>query len=179
DRIVWIDLETTGLEPHSHHIVEIGCIVTDGDLNPLDPGIAIVVKAPPIALGNLSEFVWNMHRDSGLLDLIPFGMRPVDAEETVLNYIKTYIPDPNTAPLAGSSVHFDRAFLADHMGSIDAYLHYRHIDVSTVKQLVARWNPDAATALPASREIHRALPDLQDSIAELLYYRSVGLTAAA
>lgn len=177
DRIVWVDIETTGLSVDDDQLLEVGCIVTDSDLNPLDDGVSCIIT-PLRSLDGMSDFVRNMHASSGLLDQLGTHGVGIDwAASTIAGYIHHRIPVAKLAPLAGSSVHFDRAFLARDMPIVDDYLHYRHIDVSTVKELVRRWNPAAFEARPVPKGQHRALPDLHDSIEELRWYRATGLTA--
>jgi len=171
DRLVWIDLEMTGLDPTVDQIVEVACIVTEADLTEVDGGINLVVQASPEALAGMDPFVRNMHAESGLLPEIPNGVSLEQAQIEVLAYVTTHIPEPNKAPLAGSSVYVDRAFLAAHMPQLNAYLHYRLVDVSTVKEITKRWYPRVYFASPQKRGNHRALGDIRESIAELRYYR--------
>jgi len=175
DRLVWIDCEMTGLDLSKDLLVEIACIVTEPDLTELDSGINLVITAPAEVLSTMDPVVNTMHRESGLLDKIPGGIALGDAEEQVLNYVKQHIPEPRKAPLAGSSVYVDRMFLAKYMPMLDAYLHYRLVDVSTVKELAKRWYPRTYYASPEKRGNHRALGDIRESIAELRYYRDAVL----
>jgi oligoribonuclease len=172
DKLVWIDLEMTGLEPDRHVIVEIACIVTDSELNPLDDGVSYVVSATEAELAEMDDFVVNMHTVSGLLPEIPQGLSLSDAEQLVLTYVQTHVPEARKAPLAGSSVYVDRGFLSKHMPTLDQHLHYRIVDVSSVKELTRRWYPRVYFAAPAKVGNHRALADIADSIKELAYYRS-------
>jgi oligoribonuclease len=171
DLIVWIDCEMTGLDAQSDEIVEIACIVTDGELNELDEGISLVVKPNDAPLAAMDDVVVDMHTTSGLIDEIPHGIALGDAEQQVLNYITQHIPEARKAPLAGSSVYVDRIFLARYMPALDAHLHYRLIDVSSIKEVTRRWYPRVYFATPEKRGNHRALGDIRESIAELRYYR--------
>ena len=171
DRLVWIDLEMTGLDPMHDEIVEIACIVTEGDLTELDEGISLVVKPNDAPLAAMDQFVVDMHTSSGLIDVIPQGVSLADANEAVLAYIKSHIPESRKAPLAGSSVYVDRIFLSRYMPDIDAHLHYRIVDVSSIKELTKRWYPRAYYNTPEKTGNHRALADIRESIAELRYYR--------
>lgn len=172
DKLVWIDLEMTGLEPDRHVIVEIACIVTDAELNPLDEGVSYVISATEHELAQMDDFVINMHTVSGLLPEIEQGMALNDAEQLVLTYIQSHVAEARKAPLAGSSVYVDRGFLSKYMPTLDAYLHYRIVDVSSVKELTRRWYPRVYFASPPKEGNHRALADISDSIKELSYYRS-------
>jgi oligoribonuclease len=171
DRLVWIDLEMTGLDPRRDEIVEIACIVTDAELTELDEGISLVVKPSDEPLAAMDEVVVRMHTESGLIHAIPDGTTLADAQERVLAYVRQHVPEPRKAPLAGSSVYVDRSFLAEWMPDLDAHLHYRIVDTSTVKELTRRWYPRVFFAAPAKTGNHRALGDIRDSIAELRYYR--------
>ena len=171
DRLVWIDCEMTGLDPKSDEIVEIACIVTDGELNELDEGITLVVKPGDESFAGMDDFVVNMHTVSGLIEEIPSGIALADAEQQVLAYVKTHVPEARKAPLAGSSVYVDRGFLANYMPELDAHLHYRLVDVSSVKELTRRWYPRVYFASPEKTGNHRALGDIRDSISELRFYR--------
>jgi oligoribonuclease len=171
DRLVWIDLEMTGLDPSNDEIVEIACIVTEADLTELDQGISLVVKPSDAPLAAMDDVVVRMHTESGLIDEIPNGIALADAEAQVLEYVRGHIPEARKAPLAGSSIYVDRGFLARHMPDLDAHMHYRLIDVSSIKELVRRWYPRAYFATPEKNGNHRALGDIRESIAELRYYR--------
>lgn len=171
DRLVWIDLEMTGLDPSTDEIVEIACIVTDADLTELDAGVSLVVKPNDAPLAAMDEVVVRMHTESGLLDEIPNGIPLADAEAQVLAYVRGHIPEERKAPLAGSSIYVDRGFLARYMPELDAHMHYRLIDVSSIKELTRRWYPRAYFATPEKNGNHRALGDIRESIAELRYYR--------
>lgn len=171
DRLVWIDLEMTGLDPTHDEIVEIACIVTDAELNELDSGISLVVKPNDGPLATMDDVVVAMHTKSGLLDEIPQGISLDDAQRRVFEYIRGHVPEARKAQLAGSSVYVDRGFLAAHMPDIDQHLHYRLIDVSSIKELTRRWYPRVFFATPEKTGNHRALGDIRESIAELRYYR--------
>ena len=177
DRMVWIDLEMTGLDLGSDEIVEIACIVTEADLTELDGGIDIVVKPNDAPLAAMDEFVVNMHQASGLITEIPDGTTLADAQQQVLAYIQKYVPEAGKAHLAGSSVYVDRGFLAKYMPELDSYLHYRLIDVSSIKELTRRWYPRVYFGSPEKTGNHRALADIRESIAELRYYRDAVFVA--
>jgi oligoribonuclease len=170
--IVWVDCEMTGLDSEKDEICEIAVIVTDGELKPVDEGIQIVVKPSDSAMANMGDFVRQMHTDSGLLSEIPNGNSASAAELLVLDYLKKYITEPKTAPLAGNSIGTDRMFLIKYMPNLDAFLHYRNIDVSSLKELVRRWYPRVYFNLPKKNGAHRALADIRESIQELRYYRA-------
>ncbi|MHB1163699.1 MAG: oligoribonuclease [Candidatus Nanopelagicales bacterium] len=171
DRLVWIDLEMTGLDPSTDEIVEIACIVTESDLTEVDGGITLVVRPSDAPLAAMDEVVVAMHTESGLLDEIPHGTTPELAQAAVLDYVRRHVPEAGKAPLAGSSVYVDRGFLARYMTDLDRYLHYRLVDVSSIKELVRRWYPRVYYNSPAKAGNHRALGDIRDSIAELRFYR--------
>lgn len=171
DRMVWIDLEMTGLDPNYDEICEIAAIVTDGELNELDEGITLVVKPSDKPLSTMDEVVVQMHKDSGLIHEIPNGTTVEDAQAQVLDYVKKHVPEARKAPLAGSSVYVDRGFLARYMPELDEHLHYRLVDVSSIKEVTKRWYPRAFFNTPEKTGNHRALGDIRDSIAELRYYR--------
>ena len=169
--IVWIDCEMTGLEVETDELCEIAVIVTDEELVPVDAGLQIVIKPSSKAMANMGEFVTNMHQESGLLLEIPNGESAKSAEESVLKYLKNWIPEPRTAPLAGNSIGTDRMFLNRYMPALDSFLHYRNIDVSSIKELTRRWYPRVYFQLPKKSGGHRALADIKESIQELRYYR--------
>jgi len=174
DRLVWIDLEMTGLDPVHDQIVEIAAIVTDGGLVELDGGISLVVRPPDLSiLDRMEQVVVDMHTTSGLLADIPAGVPLAEAGAAVLDYVKQHVPTARRAPLAGSSVYVDRGFLAAHLPDLDAHLHYRLVDVSSIKELARRWYPRAYFNAPAKTGGHRALADIRESVAELRYYRQV------
>jgi oligoribonuclease len=171
DRLVWIDCEMTGLDPSFDEIVEIACIVTEADLTEIDSGISLVVKPSDPPLAAMDPFVVNMHTESGLITEIPNGISLLEAQARVLEYVRMHVPDPRKAPLAGSSVYVDRGFLARYMPDLDQHLHYRLLDVSSIKEIVRRWYPRVYFASPEKNGNHRALGDVRESIAELRYYR--------
>ncbi len=171
DRLVWIDCEMTGLDLDVDELVEIAVIVTDFELRTLDPGFQIVIKPDASALENMSEFVTEMHRKSGLLEEIPHGVSLADAEFQALEYIQRFVPLEGKAPLAGNTIGTDRMFLAKYMPRLDRWLHYRNVDVSSIKELSRRWYPRAFFHAPAKDGGHRALADIRESIRELVYYR--------
>ncbi len=177
-RLVWIDLEMTGLSVDNDEIVEIAAIVTDAELNELDAGISLVIKPSQEALNNMDDFVTGMHNDSGLMTELDTGITLEAAQTQVLDYIKSHVPEPNKGHLAGSSVYVDRGFLAKYMPDIDQYLHYRLIDVSSIKELARRWYPKAYFNSPEKTGNHRALADTRESIAELRYYREAIMVTA-
>jgi len=172
DRLVWVDLEMTGLDVQTDVIVEIACIVTDASLAPIDDGIQIVVHADTDALTRMGDFVREMHTKSGLLPEIERSLVDVAAaEHATLDYVKQHVPKPSTAPLCGNSIGTDRRFLARHMAELDEYLHYRSVDVSSLKELCRRWYPALYRKRPGKAEHHRALDDIRESIEELRFYR--------
>ena len=172
DRLVWVDLEMTGLDPEQDVIVELACIVTDSALVALDDGIQLVVHAGPDTLARMSDFVREMHTKSGLLpEISASGVGVTDAEQAALAYVRNHVPKPSSAPLCGNSIGTDRRFLARYMVQLDEYLHYRSIDVSSLKELCRRWNPPVYRKRPNKAEHHRALDDIRESIEELRYYR--------
>lgn len=178
DRLVWIDCEMTGLDLSVDELVEIAVVVTDFELNLLDPGFQIVIKPSDAALANMNDFVTDMHRASGLIDEIPNGVSLADAEEQTLAYIKRFVPLERRAPLAGNTIGTDRMFLATYMQNIDQYLHYRNVDVSSIKELARRWYPRVFFQAPEKHGGHRALADILESIRELRYYRAAVFTDA-
>ncbi|OHV34410.1 MULTISPECIES: oligoribonuclease [Pseudofrankia] len=172
DRLVWIDCEMTGLDPASDVLLEVACLVTDGDLNVVGDGLDLVIAAPEAALEAMVPVVTNMHETSGLTAAVRASTLSVaEAERQVLAYVRALVPENRRAPLCGNSIATDRSFLARYMPELDGYLHYRMIDVSSVKELARRWYPRAYYAAPAKRGGHRALADIRESIEELRYYR--------
>ena len=171
DRLVWIDCEMTGLDLEVDELVEIAVVITDYDLNPVDAGLDIVIKPDASALESMSDFVRAMHTESGLIDEIPDGVSLAEAEYEVLEYVLKHVPDEQRAPLAGNSIGTDRAFISRFMPRLDAHLHYRNVDVSSIKELAKRWYPRAYFNAPAKDGGHRALADILESIRELQYYR--------
>lgn len=169
---MWIDCEMTGLDLAKDQLVEIAVIVTEADLTELDSGISIIIRPDDLSiLEGMDPVVVDMHTSSGLLELIPDGIPLAEAEEQVLAYVRQHVPDARKAPLAGSSVYVDRGFLSRDMPDLDAHLHYRLVDVSSVKEISRRWYPRAYFNSPEKKGNHRALGDIRESIAELRYYR--------
>jgi len=173
DLLVWIDCEMTGLDINIDELVEVAVVITDYDLVPVDDGFSIVIKPDKSALDNMSEFVTAMHTESGLINELANGVTVAEAEYEVLEYILKYVPEHQSAPLAGNTIGTDRAFLAKYMTRVDAHLHYRSIDVSSIKELARRWFPRAYYQAPAKNGGHRALADILESIRELEYYRRI------
>jgi oligoribonuclease len=171
DRLVWIDCEMTGLDIERDALVEIACLVTDAELNLLDEGVDLVIKPPAEALAGMPDVVRDMHTASGLLAELPSGIPVAEAAERVLGYVRGHVTEPKKAPLCGNSIATDRWFIARDMPELDAYLHYRMVDVSSIKELVRRWFPRAYFASPAKHGGHRALADIKESVQELRYYR--------
>jgi oligoribonuclease len=171
--LVWMDLEMTGLDPASDTIVEIATIVTDDDLAVVAEGPDLVVQTPAAALDAMSDVVREMHTRSGLLAAIEAStLSLADAGAETLAFIKQHVPEPRTVPLAGNSIGTDRRILAAHLPEIEDHLHYRCIDVSTIKELARRWFPDALAGAPTKRGGHRALDDIRESVEELRFYRT-------
>ena len=171
--LVWIDLEMTGLDPDHEGIVEVAVIVTDGALEHSVEGPDLVLAAPEDLLAAMDPYVIQMHNGSGLMEAIRASEITVaDAEQEVLAFVRAHVPEPRTAPLAGNSVHADRAFLRRYMPELEAYVHYRNVDVSTVKELARRWFPDTLPAAPKKAGGHRALADIRESIDEMRYWRT-------
>jgi oligoribonuclease len=171
DRLVWIDCEMTGLDLTHDALVEIACIVTDGELNALDEGIDVLIKPPAEAIDSMDEVVREMHTGSGLLAALPDGLSLGEAQELILAYIRQHVPESRKVPLCGNSIATDRSFLARDMPELDDFLHYRMVDVSSIKELARRWYPRAYFASPEKHGGHRALADIRESIRELRYYR--------
>ncbi|WP_104170259.1 oligoribonuclease [Cryobacterium sp. M23] len=177
DRLVWIDCEMTGLDIDSDELVEIAVVITDYDLNIIDPGLDLIIKPNQASLENMNDFVRNMHETSGLINEIPNGISAAEAETLVLEYVLQFIPAEQKAPLAGNSIGTDRAFLMKYMPRLDAQLHYRNVDVSSIKELARRWYPRVYFNAPAKDGGHRALADILESIRELAYYRQTVFVA--
>ena len=171
DYLVWIDCEMTGLNVEKDCLVEIAVVVTDSELNVLDPGLDIVIKPNPASLANMNEFVTEMHTNSGLINEFETGHSLEQAEREVLAYIQRWVTNPRQAPLAGNSIGTDRMFINRYMPTLDEFLHYRNIDVSSIKELTRRWYPKVYFQLPKKQGDHRALADILESINELKYYR--------
>ncbi|EPD95455.1 oligoribonuclease [Streptomyces albus] len=171
DRMVWIDCEMTGLSLSDDALIEVAALVTDSELNVLGDGVDIVIRPPASALEAMPEVVREMHTTSGLLAELDAGTTLADAEARVLAYIREWVPEAGKAPLCGNSVSTDRGFLARDMPALEGHLHYRIVDVSSVKELARRWYPRAYYNSPEKNGNHRALADIRESIAELRYYR--------
>jgi oligoribonuclease len=171
DRLVWIDCEMTGLDLARDALVEIACVVTDGQLNVVDGGIDVIIKPPAEALDHMPEVVREMHTSSGLLAELPSGVTLAEAQDMVLEYVRQHVREPRKVPLCGNSIATDRSFLARDMPELDGFLHYRMVDVSSIKELARRWYPRAYFASPPKHGGHRALADILESIRELRYYR--------
>ena len=172
DRLVWIDCEMTGLDLHKDALIEVAVLVTDSELKVLDDGLDLLIKPPSDALEQMVDVVRNMHTTSGLLEAIESASLTLDdAEQLLLAYMKQFVPEPGKAPLCGNTIATDRAFLARDMPELDRHLHYRMIDVSSIKELARRWYPKAYYSAPVKRGGHRALADIRESIDELRYYR--------
>lgn len=172
NNMVWIDMEMTGLDPEKERIIEIATIITDGDLNILAEGPDLVIHQPASVLRGMDEWNQKHHKESGLIQAVKESTMTVKrAEELTLEIIKQY-SNPKKAPLCGNSIHHDRRFLARYMPRLEAYLHYRHVDVSTLKALIARWYPKDKEKAPPKGKAHRALADIRESIEELKFYRS-------
>jgi oligoribonuclease len=177
--LIWIDCEMTGLDLEKDVLVEIAVLVTDSDLNVIGEGIDLVIAATPEQLAGMNEFVTQMHTNSGLITEIPSGISVSAAEDQIIKYLESASTIAGKSPLAGNSVSVDRSFIARDMPRLNDYLHYRTIDVSSVKELARRWNAKVYFNSPAKTGNHRALGDIQDSIAELAHYRANFLIAGA
>ncbi len=169
---MWIDCEMTGLDLGADALVEVAALVTDFELNVLGDGVDLVIRPPAEALDQMPDVVREMHTSSGLLTELEAGISLAAAEEQVLAYVREHVPEQRKAPLAGNTIATDRSFLARDMKELDGWLHYRMIDVSSIKELARRWFPRAYFAAPAKHGGHRALADIQESIEELRYYRA-------
>lgn len=176
DLLVWLDLEMTGLDVKRHVIVEVAVLVTDSALEPLDDGIDVVVHQAEDAMAEMDDVVLAMHTRSGLVPAIAASdVALAEAETRTLDYVKAHVTKPRTAPLCGNSIGVDRRFMHQQLPELDEYLHYRSVDVSSLKELCRRWYPEVYKQRPAKRETHRALDDVRESIAELRYYRDTML----
>ena len=175
DNLVWIDCEMTGLDLGTDALIELAALVTDSELNVLGDGVDIVIRPPDDALAQMGEFVTDMHRKSGLLELLSSGVTLEEAEAQALAYIRTYVPEVRKAPLAGNTIGTDRAFLARDLPTLEGHVHYRNVDVSSLKELAKRWYPRIYFTAPAKSGNHRALADIRESIEELRYYREAML----
>ena len=171
DKLVWIDCEMTGLNLETDALIEVAALVTDGDLNVLGEGVDIVIKPSDETLAAMGDFVRQMHTKSGLLDLLADGVTMAEAEKAVLDYVRQHVNGPRQVPLAGNTIGTDRMFLARDMPELEGFVHYRNVDVSSVKELARRWYPRAFFSSPTKSGGHRALADIRESIEELRYYR--------
>jgi oligoribonuclease len=172
DLLVWIDCEMTGLDLGRDALIEVAAVVTDPDLKLLDDGIDVVIHADDAALDGMADVVQQMHERSGLTTAVRESTVTLpQAEDIILEYVRRHVPEPNTAPLCGNSIATDRGFLARDMPRLDAHLHYRMIDVSSIKELTRRWYPRVYFGQPAKGLAHRALADIRESVRELEYYR--------
>ncbi len=170
--LAWMDLEMTGLDPSRHRIVEIATLITDDDLTLVAEGPDLVLRAADADLASMDEVVREMHTRSGLLGAVVESRVSVEeAADATLDFLRRHIPEPRTVPLCGNSIGTDRRFLAAYMPAVESYLHYRSVDVSTVKELARRWYPEAFTAAPKKAGGHRAMDDIKESVDELRYYR--------
>jgi len=177
--LVWIDCEMTGLDIGSDALIEVAVVVTDSDLNVLDDGLDVIIHADDDALAGMGEVVTKMHATSGLTEAVRAStVTMAEAEQLVLAYVKRFVPDRRTAPLCGNSIGTDRGFLARDMPELDDHLHYRMIDVSSIKELARRWFPRVYFSQPPKGLAHRALADILESIRELAYYREVAFVPA-
>ena len=172
DRLVWIDCEMTGLDLQRDALIEVAVLVTDSELNVLGDGVDVVIACPDEALATMPDVVREMHTASGLLDELAHGVSMEQAQQMVLDHVRELVPEPRRAPLAGNTVGTDRGFLARDMPELEQHLHYRIIDVSSVKELARRWFPRAYFNAPRKNGGHRALADIRESIEELRYYRA-------
>lgn len=169
--LVWIDCEMTGLDPAVDELVEVAVVITDSELNPVGPGLDVIIKPSDEALAQMNDFVRNMHTTSGLLDDLAGGLTLAEAQRQVVDYVKQYVPIAGAAQLAGNSVGQDKIFLQAYMPQVIEHLHYRVIDVSTIKELAKRWYSRVYVCAPEKHGGHRALADILESIQELRYYR--------
>ncbi|MGV8846212.1 oligoribonuclease [Tessaracoccus sp.] len=171
DNLVWIDCEMTGLDLQGDGLIEVAVLVTDGELNVLSEGVDVIIKPTDAQLEHMGDFVREMHTKSGLLDKLAGGITMGEATERILAHVKEFVPVERKAPLAGNTIGTDRAFLARDMPELESWVHYRNLDVSSIKELARRWYPKVMYQAPAKGGNHRALADIQESIEELRYYR--------
>ena len=176
DKLVWIDCEMTGLSLEHDALIEVAALVTDFELNVLGDGVDLVIKPPQAALDQMNEFVTTMHTTSGLITELDAGLTLAEAQDQVLTYVREFVPEPRKAPMAGNTIGTDRTFLARDMPELEEWVHYRVIDVSSIKELSRQWFPRAYFAAPTKAGNHRALADIQESIEELRYYRRAVFT---
>lgn len=178
ENLVWIDCEMTGLNPESDCLVEVAVVITNSELEILDAGLDVVIKPRPDSWANMNDFVRNMHTESGLINEVENGLELADAEQIILEYIKRFVPNAKEAPLAGNTIGTDRMFINKYMPTLDQHLHYRNIDVSSIKELTRRWYPRVYFQMPKKDGGHRALADILESIQELRYYRQTVMVPA-
>ena len=171
ENLVWIDCEMTGLNPEADCLVEVAVVITNSELEILDAGLDVVIKPRADSWANMNDFVRNMHTESGLVNEVENGLELAEAEQVILDYIKRFVPNAKEAPLAGNTIGTDRMFINKYMPNLDQHLHYRNIDVSSIKELTRRWYPRVYFQLPKKDGGHRALADILESIQELQYYR--------
>ena len=175
--MVWVDCEITGLDLQHDALVELAVLVTDAELNVLGDGVDVVIRPPDEALAQMGDFVRQMHTTSGLIDELAAGMTLAEAEAKAMAYIQQFVPEARKAPMAGNSIATDRTFIARDLHQLDEHVHYRMIDVSSIKELARRWYPRAYFQAPEKSGGHRALADIKESIAELRYYRKAVFVA--
>jgi len=168
---VWVDCEMTGLNPNTDELVEVAVVITDFQLAVLDPGLQVVIKPSATALESMGDFVREMHTSSGLLDELDAGVSLAEAEKMILDYITQFVPEAGHAPLAGNTIGTDRVFIHKDLPAVHAHLHYRNVDVSSIKELAKHWFPKSYFQSPEKNGGHRALADIMESIRELQYYR--------
>lgn len=171
DRLVWVDCEMTGLNPETDELVEVAVVITDFQLAVVHPGLQVVIKPSATALESMGDFVRDMHTSSGLLDELDKGVSLAEAEKMILDYITEFVPEAGHAPLAGNTIGTDRVFIQKDLPAVHAHLHYRNVDVSSIKELAKHWYPKSYFQSPEKNGGHRALADIMESIRELQYYR--------
>ncbi len=177
DKLVWIDCEMTGLDLATDGLIEVAVLVTDGELNVLGDGVDVLIQPRPGQLEAMGDFVREMHTKSGLLDALVDAVPMEDATGMIMDYVRQYVPVERRAPMAGNTIGTDRAFLARDMPELESWVHYRNVDVSSIKELARRWYPKVLYQAPAKGGNHRALADIQESIEELRYYREAVFVA--
>lgn len=178
ENLVWIDCEMTGLNPEADCLVEVAVVITNSELEILDAGLDVVIKPRADSWANMNDFVRNMHTESGLINEVENGLDLAEAEQVILDYIKRFVPNAKEAPLAGNTIGTDRMFINKYMPNLDQHLHYRNIDVSSIKELTRRWYPRVYFQMPKKDGGHRALADILESIQELQYYRQTVMVPA-
>ncbi|MDO5286627.1 MAG: oligoribonuclease [Actinomycetia bacterium] len=178
ENLVWVDCEMTGLDLAKDALIEVAVLVTDAELNVLGDGVDVIIRPPAEALAQMDQFVTQMHQTSGLLPLLESGVSLAEAEQQVMAYVTEHVPEAAKVPLAGNTIGTDRAFLARDLPTFESHVHYRNVDVSSLKELAKRWYPRVYFGTPAKSGNHRALADIQESIEELRYYREAMLVPA-